>query len=128
MARIETIHDRERDLAIRTVSGPVSATELVQAIRAFYENEAPRLLLWDFSDAVLDGISALEVQGLAQHAKPFASLRAKGRTAAVFATESGFGLGRMFEINQEIEGSPHAHRSFRDRESALRWLTSGAED
>ncbi len=56
--------------------------------------------------------------------KHFADQRKNGRTALVFASELGFGLGRMFDSMLEFDVSIVSYMVFLDYDTAMKWLLS----
>jgi hypothetical protein len=119
---VATSIDRAADLTVRTVSGEVTARDLLDAITAGSTDAPTRFVLWDFTEAQLDGLAASEVRALADSAAPRARGRPGGRTALVFSSESAFGLGRIFDQLRTVRDAPVEYRSFRDRAAAMKWL------
>lgn len=128
MGTIETHSNKELNLTIHTVSGEVTAKELILEVETYYHlGEATRLILWDFSEASLTAITSKDVTWIAKHTSQYAGERIGGKTALVFSSDLGFGLGRMYDIRQDIEKSQLAHMCFRSRQEAMEWLTKGEE-
>ncbi len=117
----------EQSLTLFVSHGRVTAAELAQGIERFYAEGATRHVLWDFTQADLSGIQREDVHGLVEKTLAYRAQRPAGRTALVFSSELGFGLGRMFDSLQGVAENPVEHRSFRDAESARRWLLAEAE-
>lgn len=126
---VETQVDRERDLTTYTVSGDFTAEQIGQAIRDFYDGQPTTRVLWDFTAATFGNISAFVPQQMAgasqQH---IGSDRQGGMTALVFASDVGFGLGRMFETFRSLQGSDVTYGTFRSREKALQWLETNLDE
>jgi hypothetical protein len=119
---VATRIDGAADLTVRTVSGVATAWDLHDAIAAGSADAPTRFVLWDFTEAQLDGLAANEVRALADSAAPRAAGRPGGRTALVFDSESAFGLGRIFDQLRTVRDAPVEYRSFRDRAAAMAWL------
>ena len=110
------------ELRIRHATGLITAEELRTAAVDFVREAPTRLALWDFTDA---DFSALPVAGLVavfDAVVPYMSNRQGGRSALLFNSPVGFGLGRMSEAFAEVRGYPCQIRAFRDWADAMRWL------
>jgi hypothetical protein len=123
MGTIETFIDKEANLTIQTVNGIISGKEIMNAIDNYYNEISTKLILWDFTNADLKGIDSKDVKEIVYLTKKYAKLRLNGKTAMVFSSDFDFGMGRMYEIKQEVT-SPEIvlHRSFKNRNEALTWL------
>ena len=121
-ATIETSVDLQRNLTTYTVTGSVTADQIIEAIQQFYAGDATRNVLWNMTAATFEEVSSEEVRRIAQVAEEFTDLRRTGRTAIVADADIGFGLGRMFEAFRDLEGSPIRQQTFRSLEDALAWL------
>jgi hypothetical protein len=122
---IETHIDRENDLTVYSVSGGFTAEQVGQAIEDFYAGEPTIRVLWDFTEATFENISATVPQQMAGASRQHAGERQSGgKTAMVFTTDVGYGLGRMFESMRISQESHVAYRTFRSREEAMLWLES----
>jgi len=122
MGNIDTQIDTQKDLTIQIVTGEITAQEIIAAIESYYQGVATRLILWDISQASLKKIRSEEVAQVAKLTQKYSRLRERGKTALLFSSELGFGLGRMYDINQDVERSELTHMSFRNRDEALAWL------
>lgn len=58
MGEVTTQIDRDADLTVRTVRGPVTAQEILDAMAEFKAVGRTRLILWDFSQARLEHLTA----------------------------------------------------------------------
>jgi hypothetical protein len=125
---IETHIDLEKDLTIHTVSGEISADDILRKIRSYYEGEVTRLLLWDFSGADLRSVTASDVRGFADLTNSLSAARAGGKTARVVSTTVAYGLSRMFELSTDDSDDRIGDRTFHDRKKALEWLGFPAGD
>ncbi len=119
---IEVEVDRQQDLTTYKVAGPVTASEIIQAIEDFYSGEPTRKVLWIMTEASFDELTSEDVRRMAQTTEKFSHMRKTGKTALVFSGEVGFGLGRMHEAFRDLEASPVRQESFRSLDEALRWL------
>jgi hypothetical protein len=122
MGTVKTEVNDLNDLTIHSIHGKVTAKELSEKIESFYAVNPTRLALWDFSEADLKEITAEDIRTLAEFTQRFLPLRGQGKTALVFSTDFTFGLGRMYDITQNLGKSDVVHRSFRNKNEALEWL------
>lgn len=114
--------DPTLDLTFHEVSGPVTAEELGRRAVEFVRDRPTPLALWDFTGADVSGLSAKDLRTLLRRIQPHAENRRGGRTALVFGSTLGFGLGRMAEAFGETSGFPYEFRAFRELGAALLWL------
>jgi hypothetical protein len=124
MAPVVSQIDRDADLTVRTVTGDVTARQLLDALATSRHGEPTRFVLWDFREAQLERLTASEVRGLAQATERYAAGRAGGKTALVFSSDFAYGLGRLFDQTRNVSGAPVDYMSFRDQAAALAWLAA----
>ena len=122
MAIISTSIDTDLQLTVQTVTGEVTADEIIHAVKNYYEGVSIKFILWDFSRASLNTIASHQVGKLTEITIQYAERRKGGKTALVFSDNTSFGLGRMFDIMQDIHKSDVSHATFRSREAAIQWL------
>ena len=122
MGEIVTKIDEALDLTIQTVSGEITAIEIIQKMEDYYKGKITRLLLWDFRDAKLDKISASDVRMISHLSQKYIIRKTNGKTAMVFSSDLGFGFGRMYDNTQIVGDAEVTNNSFRDMDSALEWL------
>ena len=122
MASIESLHDREKSLTFHKVKGLLSAGEFISTSKAFYAENITLNILWDFTEVDLSKISTDELRQIVREIRIYADARKGGKTALVFSSDLGYGLGRMVETFSEIENMPFELRSFRSLEKAEEWL------
>ena len=122
MAPIEVSVDREADLTVLTVTGEVTARQILEVIAGYYAASPTKHVLWDLSAAALDRVTASEVKPLVQASEQYTAGRVGGKTAMVFSSASAYGLGRLFDQLRQVSDAPVETMSFRDRASALAWL------
>ena len=127
MAQIQTSIERERDLTILTLTGPVAAADLVGALRDFYAGPCTARALWEFTGCALHNAKMVDLGAVLAAAKKLAPRRAGGKTALVMPSDLGFGLARMYDSMAELKNHPVGHGVFRNREDALHWLAAPAE-
>jgi hypothetical protein len=122
MGTIITEIDDLDDVAIHTFLGRVTANEIAGKIESYFSGAVNINVLWDFSEARMDEITSDNIRDFVEMAKRYAPVRKGGKTAMVFSTDLGFGLGRMFNAFQDIVKSPVSYKSFRNKSAALEWL------
>ena len=122
MAHIDIEKDPGRQLTIITFKGVATAAEITKTILAHNRDQVTKLILWDLSQATFDTLTIDTVDGFVTTAKEFTQMRKGGRTAVVVPTDLGFGLARMYDSLHEVDRSPVSHMTFREKESALKWL------
>ena len=127
MAQIQTSIERERDLTILTLTGPVAAADVVGALRDFYAGPCTAKALWDFTGSDLHAAKMTDLAAVLTAAKTLAPRRAGGKTALVVPSDLGFGMARMYESMAELKNHPVGHGVFRNREDALHWLAAPVE-
>ena len=124
MDNINVHVDTQNDLAVHTVVGDVSADEVQNSIRKFYEGTVTNRVLWDFTNGAMSGISSSEVQRIAYYPRKHAHKRNGGKAAIVAPKEVTYGLSRMYELLTELRELPFETRAFRTPEEAYEWLLS----
>lgn len=112
----------ENDLTVFTVTGKVTADEIIRVSHDQYLKEPTRLILWDFTDASSDAIDIPELERIAGEVKDFSEKGAKGKIALVRSVEMNIGLVKMFAAFAEIAGVPYEYRVFKNNETARAWL------
>ena len=122
MATIETSIDIDRQLTIHTVTGEVLSDEIAHKIKSYNESGPTKFILWDFSKAILNKITSSQIKAFVTLTMQYANLRKGGKTALVFSSDLGFGLGRVYDSHQELAESEIPHMTFRSKELALNWL------
>ena len=122
MATIDTTIDINRKLTIHTISGEVLADEITRKIKTYSESGPTEFVLWDFSNAELSKITFSHVEIFISWTEQYSSYRSCGKTALVFSSSLGFGLGRMFDTRLEIMKSKIPYMTFKHKEDALAWL------
>lgn len=126
MGQIQTVIDKTKDLTIQTVTGEITAEEIINKIKEYYTGKTTSHILWDFSNASLGKISPEDIQKIVSLTKEFSHFRRDGKTAMVFSSQLGFGLGRMYDILHDVGKSKVTHKAFLDNESAMKWLANNS--
>jgi hypothetical protein len=125
MAIIKTTIHASLQLTVRTASGTLRADDLIAAIRSYYAGPVTKLILWDFEKADVEEVTADQLHQLVRVTKELLPVREGGKTALVAPSDLAFGLGRMFDSEQEVSSPKVAHKTFRTQDQALEWLFDG---
>jgi hypothetical protein len=112
----------EDNLTIFTVSGAVSAEEIVT--KAAEDMAAPltKDSMWDFSEASSAKLTTAAIEKIAQSLTSHAAHLEGGKVALVGSKMVNIGLGKMFKVFATLAGLPHTYRVFRNAEQAIAWL------
>jgi hypothetical protein len=102
--------------------GRVTASDLLAALDAFYDNAPTLLALCDLSDADLGSLTTEELGRIVQSTERRAEVRRGGKTAIAAPGDLEYGMARMYEILADAHAHPVTIRAFRRREEALLWL------
>ena len=122
MGTIETRFFGTHDLTLRIAKGPLTAEEILAALRSYYSGPVTSLLLWDARGADLSALTGEDVRLIVSTVRGYLDPRAGGKTALVFTSDLGYGLGRMFDSYLDSGLTKVENRSFRSLPEALAWL------
>jgi hypothetical protein len=122
MGTIKTSTDMSLNLTINIAEGIILIDDLSAWVTEYYGGTVTEFVLWDFTEADLSKITTGEFIKLVELVKNKSNLREGGKTPLVFKKDSGFGLGRMFEVYSELEGMKFEFMSFRSMKKARKWL------
>jgi hypothetical protein len=122
MDSINTTIDDSLQFTIHTIKGKVSPEEIIDKIKTYSKNGPTELVLWDFSKADLSNIKFEHVETCISLASQYLNHRNSGKTALVFSSDVGYGLGRIFETRIDIIDSKIPYMTFRNKKDALKWL------
>ena len=119
---ITSTADTKGNLTTYTCTGKITASEIKEAVRSFYENSPSLNVIWDLTDADVSHLTANEVQALAIGVKRLAHSREGGKTAIVSPSEVSYGIVRMYQIFAEIFVHISQIEAFRSKLEAERWI------
>ena len=122
LEKIETDVDKNIDLTSYMVEGKVTAEQIISTIETFHKKKPTKYVLWDFSAMNVDHLQFSEIESIAYFVIKYAYTGNAAKTALVFSSEDGFGLGRTFEAYCKIEGIPQKIMSFYAVDEARKWL------
>ncbi|GAB4457060.1 MAG: hypothetical protein Kow0031_38060 [Anaerolineae bacterium] len=126
-ANIQVRVEPGSQLTIHTVTGTVTAEDIIAALKQFYTHQPTHRLLWDFREVDLSPLSKQHLMTILTVARSYAHSRPNGKTAIVTSGSLAYGISRMFENYTEIYGHPVDHEVFKSYDDALRWLCEGEE-
>ncbi len=120
---IATLTDVETELTVHIVTGDIDARWLFSSLRILQET-ATRLVLWDLREASnIGGSSTAKAESITSRMKDIPVLPG-GKAAFVFASETDFGMGRMYEAYAKMENLSFELAMFRSISEAETWLQS----
>jgi len=107
---------------IFTVTGDVTANEIILQSARYREGTQTGPSLWDFTQAASVRITTVEMKGIADSLKNVPG-EGEGRKVALVGSKTiNIGLGKMFAAFAQIAGLPHTYKVFRHMAPALKWL------
>ena len=119
---IETTVDKQHDLTLHKCSGTVTEEELTNTIYSLYDGTPTLNIIWDCSDASVDGISSSFIRRIAKVLGEIGSSRKGGKSAVIAPDNLIFGLARMFQIMSDTDDFPFKINVFRHFREACKWL------
>ena len=122
MARITTTREIDIDLTTVVAEGQIEVKDLLKWMKEYYEGTVTELILWDFAGADLSPVDDSGFAKLLEALKGRDDARAWGKTALVYADQSGYQKGRDFVKLAESRDIEFEVRAFRDMNKARLWL------
>ena len=124
---IELKIDQERNLAVYTLSGDVTAKDVKEVVRCFGESlELAKNLLWDTRPATfLKPLERVDIDQLVTMMERYRESLIEGdesKWAVIAETDLGFGIMRMLNSMLQMEGFPISLEPFRTIEDAIKYL------
>jgi len=114
--------DKTRDLTIFKSTDVLSFDMALPVVKAFYEGDPTRHVLWDLIDTTDIQFTSEEVLSIVRFKPRYEGKRGIGKTALVAQKDILFGLSRMFEIQSGIQEAPYPVKVFRSLDEAHQWL------
>ena len=117
--------DQDAGMVLSRAWGTLTDAEMVanrDAMLADPGFRADLSQLWDFTLVQHLDVTGAGVRALAMSTSPFS---AASRRAIIVRDDAGFGMARMFLLMRDSD-SGGSFQVFRDRESALAWLSASA--
>ncbi len=122
---IQSSVDLSLNLTIHRCKGPVTAADIGDVIKKFYNTGQPTLhVLWDLSEADVSSIKTPDIEILVHGVVRNAHSREGGRNAIVSPNDVSFGLSRVYQSFAEMKDQMTSTRVFRTEAEALDWLKS----
>ena len=114
----------EGNLLIATVTGNISAGELIAVVLEYYPNNIVKDVLWDLTNGSLQSISQDGFKTIAKTTKMSMAggSRRGGKTAFVGSTDSEYNLSSFYKVVAEVTGVPVKYNVFKTIEEARSWL------
>lgn len=112
----------EGGVTIFTVTGAVSAEEIIAVASEDMAHPQTRDAIWDFSQASSVKLSGAGIKQIADDLTSHAAYVEGRRVALVASGAIQVGLGKMFRAFAALAGLPHDYRVFRKRSRAEEWL------
>lgn len=116
-------------LLVVSVTGNISADEIVAVVTEHYPNGIVKDAIWDLTNGSLQSISRSGFQKIAKAS--FASVaggaRQGGKTAYVGSADVEFGLLRMYSAFAEMTGTHIKYNVFKSIEDAESWIGCGGD-
>jgi len=119
---ITSYMDKAKDLNVFKVTGALSLDKIMPVVKAFYEGDPTRHVLWDLIDTTDIQLTSEEVETVAKFKPRFVGKREAGKTAFVAQKDIAFGLSRMFQIQSDVHQAPITVRVFRSIDDARQWF------
>ena len=114
--------DTSKDLTVFTAKGVLSFDNAMPVVKAFYDGDPTKHVIWDLTDTAEIQLTSEEVEKIATFPPRIEGKRELGKTAFVAQEDILFGLSRMFEAHSSIVNSPYPVMVFRSIEKAYKWL------
>ena len=113
MAAIKTTTDPSKNLTVHTITGKITAEEIVTHINTFYSSgKFTKNALWDFTEAEGEEITGDQIMKIAQARKKFDKIRKGGKTALVFPGTLGTGWDECMNRTRNFLSYQHNTASF----------------
>jgi hypothetical protein len=114
--------DKIKDLTIFKVTEALTFDIALPVVKAFYDGDPTRHVLWDLTDIADTQFTSKEIDAIVRFEPRYEGKRELGKTAFVAQKDIIFGLSRMFEIQSGIQESPYPIKVFRSLYEAHQWL------
>jgi hypothetical protein len=114
----------EGSLLIATVTGDISADELLVVVLGHYPNNMVKDVIWDLTTGSLKSISQDGFSKIAKTTKMVVEggTRRGGKTVFVGSADREYALSRIYKVIAEVTGVPVKYNVFKTIEEARNWL------
>jgi hypothetical protein len=114
----------EGSLLIATVTGNITADELLAVVLEYYPNNIVKDVIWDLTNGSLRSISQDGFSEIAKTTKMVieGETRRSGKTVFVGSVDREYALSRIYKVITEVTGVPIKYNVFKTIEEARNWL------
>jgi len=114
----------EGSLLIATVTGNITANELIAVVLEYYPNDMVKDVIWDMTNGSMKAISKDGFSEIAKTTKMVVTggARRNGRTVFVGGVDREYVLSSIYKVIAEVTGVPIRYEVFMTLEEARNWL------
>jgi uncharacterized protein YaaQ len=114
----------EGSLLIATVTGDITANELIEVVLEYYPNDMVKDVIWDLTHGSMKAISKDGFSEIAKTTKMVVAggARRSGKTFFVGGVDREYVLSSMYKVIAEVTGVPIKYKVFMTIEEASNWL------
>jgi len=114
----------EGSLLIATVTGNVTANELIAVVLEYYPNDMVKDVIWDLTNGSMKAISKDGFSEIAKTTKMVVAggARRSGKTVFVGGVDREYVLSSIYKVIAEVTGVPITYKVFMTLEEARNWL------
>jgi hypothetical protein len=111
-------------LLIATVTGNITAAELIAVVVEYYPNKIIKDVIWDLTNGSMKTISQEGFKAIAKTTKLAVAdgSRRGGKTVFVGGVDGDYNILRMYKVIAEVTGVPIKYNVFKTIEEARGWL------
>jgi len=116
----------EGSLLIATVTGNITANELIAVVLEYYPNDMVKDVIWDLTNGSMKAISKDGFSEIAKTTKMVVAggARRSGKTVFVGGVDREYVLSSIYKVIAEVTGVPIKYNVFMTLEEARNWLAS----
>jgi len=114
----------EGSLLIATVTGDITANELIAVVLEYYPNDNVKDVIWDLTHGSMKSISKDGFSKIAKTTKMVVAggARRSGKTVFVGGVDREYVLSSIYKAIAEVTGVPIKYKVFMTIEEARNWL------
>jgi len=116
----------EGSLLVATVTGNITANELIAVVLEYYPNEMVRDVIWDLTNGSMKAISKDGFSEIAKTTKMVVAggARRNGKTVFVGGVDREYVLSSIYKVIAEVTGVPIKYQVFMTLGEARNWIAS----
>lgn len=116
----------EDNLLIASVTGVLTADEVIAVVKEYYPNGIVKDVIWDLTNGSLNAISRSGFESIAKVTRQILEngFRKGGKTVFVGTRAAEFGLMRMYSTIAEMTGIVIDYRVFKTIEEAQNYIVN----